>query len=137
MENRDFWWLSTAFNRNLHLFIVSDTVFIWLHITYMLLIYIFIAFFVAVCYATFLNVLNLLFSQKFCLKDCDFDLRKPPLKFIVRKNPHNDRWGDMKLYLELQVRWNSCLTLMYIGLFQKRFETSMLRISMENSRGVE
>jgi len=41
--------------------------------------------------------------QKFCLKDCDFDIREPPLKFIVRKNPHNERWGDMKLYLELQV----------------------------------
>lgn len=26
-----------------------------------------------------------------------------PLKFIVRKNPHNVRWGDMKLYLRSQV----------------------------------
>lgn len=31
------------------------------------------------------------------------DERTPPLKFIVRKNPHNPRWGDMKLYLRLQV----------------------------------
>jgi hypothetical protein len=31
------------------------------------------------------------------------DERSPPLKFIVRKNPHNPRWGDMKLYLRLQV----------------------------------
>lgn len=38
------------------------------------------------------------------MKDCDFDLRIPVLKFIVRKNPHNDRWGDMKLYLEQQVK---------------------------------
>lgn len=42
-------------------------------------------------------------KQKYCLKDCDFELREPALKFIVRKNPHNERWGDMKLYLELQV----------------------------------
>ncbi|NP_001296580.1 DNA repair protein complementing XP-A cells homolog [Hydra vulgaris] len=43
-------------------------------------------------------------KQKYCLKDCDFDVREPPLKFILKKNPHNDRWGDMKLFLEDQVR---------------------------------
>lgn len=37
------------------------------------------------------------------LKDCDLDKREPPLKYIVRKNPHNVRWGEMKLYLHLQV----------------------------------
>lgn len=26
------------------------------------------------------------------------------LRFIVKKNPHNSRWGDMKLYLKLQVQ---------------------------------
>lgn len=39
-------------------------------------------------------------KNKYCLKDCDLDLREPILKFIVRKNPHDDRWGDMKLYYE-------------------------------------
>ncbi|XP_046398992.1 DNA repair protein complementing XP-A cells homolog [Ischnura elegans] len=39
----------------------------------------------------------------YLLKDCDFDKREPALKFIVRKNPHNSNWGDMKLYLQLQV----------------------------------
>ena len=39
----------------------------------------------------------------FLLKDADFDRREPPLKFIIRKNPHNPRWGEMKLYLRLQV----------------------------------
>jgi len=42
-------------------------------------------------------------KQEYLLKDCDLDLREPPLKFIVRKNPHNSRWGDMKLYLHIQV----------------------------------
>ncbi|XP_069960946.1 DNA repair protein complementing XP-A cells [Cherax quadricarinatus] len=41
--------------------------------------------------------------NEYLLKDVDFEKRKPPLKFIVRKNPHNSRWGDMKLYLKLQV----------------------------------
>ena len=25
------------------------------------------------------------------------------MKFLTRKNPHNQRWGDMKLFLRLQV----------------------------------
>ena len=42
--------------------------------------------------------------KEFLLKDYDFDRREPPLKFITRKNPHNQRWGLMKLYLRVQVR---------------------------------
>ncbi|XP_052796367.1 DNA repair protein complementing XP-A cells homolog [Mya arenaria] len=42
-------------------------------------------------------------KKKYLLKDVDFDRREPELKFILRKNPHNQRWGDMKLYLECQV----------------------------------
>ncbi|XP_033219311.1 DNA repair protein complementing XP-A cells homolog [Belonocnema kinseyi] len=42
-------------------------------------------------------------KQEYLLKDCDFDKRQPSLKFIMRQNPHNPRWGDMKLYLQLQV----------------------------------
>ncbi|XP_046857652.1 DNA repair protein complementing XP-A cells homolog [Xenia sp. Carnegie-2017] len=39
----------------------------------------------------------------FLLKDCDLDKREPPLKCIVKKNPHKSTWGDMKLYLKSQV----------------------------------
>ena len=39
----------------------------------------------------------------YILKDCDIDKRDPPLKFISRANPHNVRWGEMKLYLQVQV----------------------------------
>jgi len=51
-------------------------------------------------------------KNEFILKDLHFDtnaLREcggvevPALKFIVRKNPHNQTWGDMKLYLRMQV----------------------------------
>ncbi|KAK5606086.1 hypothetical protein CRENBAI_000650 [Crenichthys baileyi] len=42
-------------------------------------------------------------KQCYLLKDVDFDKREPPLRFILKKNPHNPRWGDMKLYLLLQV----------------------------------
>lgn len=31
------------------------------------------------------------------------DKREPPLRYISRKNPHNVRWGEMKLYLQIQV----------------------------------
>ncbi|KAK0425637.1 hypothetical protein QR680_009298 [Steinernema hermaphroditum] len=42
-------------------------------------------------------------KKQYLLKDEDFDLRKPVLRYISRKNPHNPRYGDMKLYLKLQV----------------------------------
>ncbi|XP_068448575.1 DNA repair protein complementing XP-A cells [Clinocottus analis] len=42
-------------------------------------------------------------KQQYLLKDCDLDKREPPLRFILKKNPHNAIWGDMKLYLKLQV----------------------------------
>ncbi|XP_046662465.1 DNA repair protein complementing XP-A cells homolog [Homalodisca vitripennis] len=42
-------------------------------------------------------------KNEFLLKDCDLDKREPILKFIVRKNPHNVRWGEMKLYLRKQI----------------------------------
>ncbi|XP_075582738.1 LOW QUALITY PROTEIN: DNA repair protein complementing XP-A cells [Pelecanus crispus] len=42
-------------------------------------------------------------KEEYLLKDCDLDKREPVLRFIVKKNPHNSRWGDMKLYLKLQV----------------------------------
>ena len=41
-------------------------------------------------------------KNEFLLKDAEFD-REPVLKFILRKNPHNQRWGDMKLYLRMQI----------------------------------
>lgn len=42
-------------------------------------------------------------KQEYLLKDCDFDKREPILKYITKKNPHNSHWGEMKLYLHLQV----------------------------------
>ncbi|XP_063607786.1 DNA repair protein complementing XP-A cells-like [Penaeus indicus] len=42
-------------------------------------------------------------KSEYLLKDVDLEKREPPLKFIVRKNPHNSRWGDMKLYLKSQI----------------------------------
>ncbi|XP_026737735.1 DNA repair protein complementing XP-A cells homolog [Trichoplusia ni] len=39
----------------------------------------------------------------FLLKDCDLDLRPPPLRCVRRRNPHGSRLGDMRLYLRAQV----------------------------------
>ncbi|KAF2881229.1 hypothetical protein ILUMI_24953 [Ignelater luminosus] len=41
--------------------------------------------------------------KEYLLRDYDLDKRDPPLKCIKRKNPHNSRWGEMKLYLQIQV----------------------------------
>ncbi|GMT28304.1 hypothetical protein PFISCL1PPCAC_19601 [Pristionchus fissidentatus] len=42
-------------------------------------------------------------KDEYLLKDDDLDLRKPPLRYIARKNPHNPRYGDMKLYVKKQI----------------------------------
>ncbi|KAL0127406.1 hypothetical protein PUN28_005595 [Cardiocondyla obscurior] len=42
-------------------------------------------------------------KQEYLLKDCDLDRREPALKYVIRKNPHNANWGEMKLYLHLQI----------------------------------
>lgn len=42
-------------------------------------------------------------KNEYLLKDCDLDKREPTLKFICKKNPHNERWGEMKLYLHYQI----------------------------------
>lgn len=41
--------------------------------------------------------------KEYLLKECDFEKREPPLKYIRRKNPHHVSWGEMKLYLQIQV----------------------------------
>lgn len=41
-------------------------------------------------------------KSKYILKDCDLDLRKPPLRYILKKNPYQSR-GDMRLYLKYQI----------------------------------
>lgn len=41
--------------------------------------------------------------KEYLLKECDIEKREPPLKYITRKNPHNVNWGEMKLYLQIQV----------------------------------
>lgn len=47
-------------------------------------------------------------KDTYLLKDADLEVREPPLKFIIRKNPRNPRWGDMKLYYGPQVcEWKS------------------------------
>jgi len=42
-------------------------------------------------------------KTKYQLKDVDLDKREPLLRYFIKKNPHNEKWGEMKLYLESQV----------------------------------
>lgn len=47
-------------------------------------------------------------KTKYLLKDCDFDRREPPLRYILKKNPYQSR-GDMRLYLKYQVEERAIL----------------------------
>jgi DNA-repair protein complementing XP-A cells len=43
-------------------------------------------------------------KDKYLLTDYDLDKREPILKCIEKKNPHNQRWGTMRLYLRCQIQ---------------------------------
>ncbi|CAF3395533.1 unnamed protein product [Rotaria socialis] len=43
-------------------------------------------------------------KDKYLLTDYDLDKREPKLKCIEKKNPHNQRWGVMRLYLRYQIQ---------------------------------
>jgi DNA-repair protein complementing XP-A cells len=43
-------------------------------------------------------------KEKYLLSDYDLDKRQPILKCIEKKNPHNQRWGVMRLYLRCQLQ---------------------------------
>ena len=42
-------------------------------------------------------------KQEYLLLDTDLDVQFEGLRCIEKKNPHNERWGIMKLYLRYQV----------------------------------
>ena len=46
-------------------------------------------------------------KSRYLLKDCDLDLRPPPLRFIIKRNRKEGFNKDMKLYLQLQVEERS------------------------------
>jgi len=43
-------------------------------------------------------------KDKYLLTDYDLDKRQPILKCIEKKNPHNQHWGIMRLYLRCQIQ---------------------------------
>ncbi|KAL3321225.1 hypothetical protein Ciccas_000103 [Cichlidogyrus casuarinus] len=42
-------------------------------------------------------------KSRYLLSDVDLDQREPVLKYLLKANPRNKSWGDMRLYLEAQV----------------------------------
>ncbi|CAH8461866.1 unnamed protein product [Schistosoma mattheei] len=42
-------------------------------------------------------------KERYLLNDVDLDIREPKLNYLLKRNPHNSSWGDMRLYLEAQI----------------------------------
>ncbi|KAH8851831.1 DNA repair protein complementing XP-A cells like [Schistosoma japonicum] len=42
-------------------------------------------------------------KERYLLNDIDLDIREPKLNYLLKRNPHNSSWGDMRLYLEAQI----------------------------------
>ncbi|KJH45652.1 DNA repair protein [Dictyocaulus viviparus] len=70
-------------------------------------------------------------KSAYLLKDCDLDLRKPPLRYWAKKNPHNPRYGDMKLYLKCQVIQR---VLDVFGSWERFESEKVLRSSLKETR---
>lgn len=70
-------------------------------------------------------------KNQYLLKDCDLDFRKPVLRFISKKNPHNPRYGDMKLYLKAQLE-QRCLDV--YGSKEEFEKTKETRAAQKESR---
>ncbi|TMS34922.1 hypothetical protein L596_002419 [Steinernema carpocapsae] len=70
-------------------------------------------------------------KKLFLLKDEDFDIRKPILRYISRKNPHNPRYGDMKLYLKSQIEVRM---LEIYGSWEKFEDAKEQRIAQRDAR---
>ncbi|VDN57582.1 unnamed protein product [Dracunculus medinensis] len=69
----------------------------------------------------------------YMLKDCDIDYKKPILRYISKKNPHNPRYGDMKLYLKAQASLETrCLEI--YGSWEKLEELKESRVIQKEVR---
>ncbi|GBP25162.1 DNA repair protein complementing XP-A cells homolog [Eumeta japonica] len=48
-------------------------------------------------------------KAQYLLQDCDLDIRPPPLRCVLRANPHNPRGARMRLYLRAAVEERALL----------------------------
>jgi len=79
-------------------------------------------------------------KDTYLLKDVDLDKREPVLKFITRKNPRNDRWGDMKLYLEIKVNvnkvyMNNLSSILKYGIYTHLLSVLSMTVAIDTSIG--
>ncbi|KAI6205200.1 hypothetical protein M3Y94_00765700 [Aphelenchoides besseyi] len=73
-------------------------------------------------------------KKDYVLKDEDLDIRRPILRYISKKNPNNPRYGDMKLYLELQIRERATVV---HGSLEILEDTKEMRQEKKRRNGVE
>ena len=76
-------------------------------------------------------------KSEFLLKDCDFDSREPALKFIVKKNPHNNRFSDMKLYLKSQCKQRAIEVHEKLEIIDEKKEIKVLNLHKTRQKNYE
>ena len=75
-------------------------------------------------------------KAEFLLKDCDFDIREPPLKCICKKN-RNRKFGEMKLYLRFQVEKRSMEIYENAETLEEKKETKILNLHKTRQKNYE
>lgn len=76
-------------------------------------------------------------QEEFLLKDCDLNMREPPLKFILKKNPHHKNWGDMKLYLRSQVKERAIMVHEDLDKLKQKKEEKLLNLHKTRQKNYE
>jgi DNA-repair protein complementing XP-A cells len=75
-------------------------------------------------------------KSEFLLKDCDFDFRDPPLKYMVKKNPHSS-YGEMKLYLRIQCQERAMLVHQDLEKLEEKKEIKLLNLHKTRQKNYE
>ena len=76
-------------------------------------------------------------QAEFLLKDCDLNLREPPLKFILKKNPHHKGWGEMKLYLRSQVKERAIMVHEDLDKLKEKKEEKLVNLHKTRQKNYE
>lgn len=76
-------------------------------------------------------------KDEYLLKDCDFDFREPALKFITKKNPHKNRYGEMKLYLRCQCAERALVVHEDMEKLEEKKELRVLNLHKTRQRNYE
>ena len=75
-------------------------------------------------------------KAEFLLKDCDFDFREPPLKYMLKRNPHKNR-HEMKLYVYMHCKERALLVHEDLDSIEEKREQRVVNLHKTRQKNYE